>query len=130
MRKFDDLIAACKDRVRPAPHEYPIHDYPWGIREVGSVDELVEMFQFGNYPVRTGFVLDNLAFIEQVSGGNEWLALKLHNGEWKSFDSISFYHMINKSGTDACGEYIEHLRETPWHNLKSPSEPEGPTMQM
>jgi len=130
MRGFDDLIAACRDRVRPAPHEYPIHDYPWGIREVGSVDELVEMFQFGNYPVRTGFVLDDLALIEQVSGGNEWLALKRDNGEWKSFDSISFYHMIKQSGTDACGEYIEHLRETPWHDLKYPSEPEGPVMQI
>lgn len=31
MRDFDDLIAVCDDRVRPAPHEYPLYDYPWGI---------------------------------------------------------------------------------------------------
>lgn len=75
-------------------------------------------------------MLDDLAFIEQVSGGNEWLALKRDSGEWKSFDSISFYHMIEQSGADACKEYIEYLRETPWHDLKYPSEPEGPVMQM
>lgn len=128
IRKFDDLIAVCNNRVRPAPHEYPIHDYPWGIQEVGSVDELIEQFQFGNFSVRTGFVLGDLAFIEQVSGGNEWLALKLDDGEWKSFDSISFYHMLKQSGEDACRDFIEHLRETPWHDLKYSSEPEDITL--
>lgn len=68
MREFDDLIVTCKDRVRPAPHEYPAYDYPWGIREVGSADELIEQFRHGNWSVRTGFVLSDIAFIEQVSG--------------------------------------------------------------
>ncbi len=77
MNHFANLIAACERRVRPAPHEYPAHDYPWGIREVKSVDELIEQFRHGNWSVRTGFVLGDLAFVEQVSGGNEWLALKL-----------------------------------------------------
>lgn len=129
-RDFSDLIAACEDRVRPGPDEYPIYDYPWGIREVDSVDELIEQFQFGNWSVRTGFVLGDLAFVDQVSGGNEWLALKLDGGEWKSFDTISFYAMLEHRGEDGCRDYIEHLMDTPWHDLKYPSEPEGPTMRM
>ena len=128
--KIDSLIAACEDRVRPAPHEYPAHDYPWGIKEVDCVEELLDVFEHGNWSVRTGFVLGDLAFIEQVSGGNEWLALKLDGGEWKSFDSISFYHMLEKDGYDHCREFIERLQEAPWHELKYPSGPESHTMQM
>ena len=90
MRKFEDIVDVCNKRIRPTPHEYPAHDYPWGIREVNSVDELIERFQFGNWSVRTGFVLGDLAFAEQVSGGNEWLALKMDNGECKPFEPISF----------------------------------------
>lgn len=118
--RVDSLIAACADRVRPAPHEYPAYDFPWGIREVGSIDELMENFRFGNWTVRTGFIWNDLAFVEQVSGANEWLALKLDEGEWKSFDSISFYHILERSGTDGCREYLESLTKTPWHNLKYP----------
>ncbi|MDL2293793.1 hypothetical protein LJC60_04095 [Ruminococcaceae bacterium OttesenSCG-928-D13] len=129
MRDFSDLIAACKDKIRSGPFDSPA-DYAWGIREVGSVDELIEQFRHGNWAVRIGFVLGDLAFVEQVNGGNEWLALKLEDGEWKSFDSVSFYAMLQQRGEDACRDYIKHLMETPWHNLKYPSVLEGPTMQM
>ena len=130
MNDFADLITACESRVRPAPHEYPASDYPWGIRAVDSVDELIGQFRHGNWSVRTGFVLGDLAFVEQISGGNEWLALKKDAGEWKSFDSISFYTMLEQGGADSCAAYIRRLQETPWHDLKYPSEPEGPILQM
>jgi hypothetical protein len=67
-------------------------------------------------------VLGDLAFVEQVSGGNEWLALKRDGGEWKTFDSISFWHILKQNGDDYCREYIGRLRETPWHDLKYPWE--------
>ena len=110
--KIDSLVAACEDRVRPAPHEYPAHDYQWGIKEVDCVEELLDVFEHGNWSVRTGFVLDDLAFIEQVSGGNEWLALKLDEGEWKSFDSISFYHMLEKDGYLSATTYAQCMSRT------------------
>jgi len=134
---FEDLIKACEGRVRLGPGEYPASDYPWGIKEVGSADELIEAFGFGNWSVRTGFVFGDLAFVEQISCGNEWLALKRDGGEWKTFDSVSFYNMLQKGGADYCKEYIGRLQETPWQELKYPGtvprqdiEPEAPAHQI
>ena len=129
-RKIDSLIAACEHKVRLSPHDYPAHDYPWSIKEVDCIDNLIDAFAHGNWSVRTGFILDNLAFVEQVSGGNEWLALMLDGGEWKSFDSISFYHILKKHGADYCETFIETIQNTSWHELQFPSMPEGPDMQM
>lgn len=128
--RVESLITACAKRIRPGPDEYPAHDFPWGISEVGSIDELMDNFRFGNWTVRTGFIWNDLAFVEQVSGANEWLALKLDEGEWKSFDSISFYHMLEHRGTDDCREYLEHLAKTPWHDLKYPSASQETTQAM
>lgn len=118
MKNFKDLIAVCAGRVRLGPFEYPAHDYPWSIREVESMEELIEQFLHGNWAARTGFVLGDLAFIEQASGANEWLTLKLDSDEWKSFDSISFYAMLKQHGQEACQDYIQHLQEIPWDELK------------
>ena len=128
--KIDSLIAACEDIIRLPPHEYPVHDYPWGIKEVDCVEELIDAFSHGNWSVRTGFVLDDLAFVEQVSGGNEWLALKLDGGEWKSFESISFYHMLKQYGEDYCRTFIYTLQNTPWNELRGSPDLSDPTMQM
>lgn len=65
-------------------------------------------------------MLGDLAFVEQRSGCNEWLALKNDNGQWKTFDTLSFYHMLERSGEDYVKDYIGRLRETPWQELKSP----------
>ncbi len=121
MNDYSDLIKACEGRIRPGPFDAPT-DCDWGIKEVSGVDELIKAFRHGNWSARTGFVLDDLAFVEQVGGGNEWLALKRDGGEWKTFDSISFRHMLNQHGEDYCREYIGRLRETPWHDLKYPQE--------
>jgi len=122
IERFDDLIKACEGRVYLGPGEYPASDYEWGIKEVGSIDELIEKFKHGNWSARTGFVLDNLAFIEQLSGGNEWLALKKDAGEWKTFDSFSFYNMLERKGDNYCRNFINSLQKTPWWNLKHPAE--------
>lgn len=116
----ENLIKACEGRVRLGPGEYPVSDYPWSIKEVADIDSLLEAFQFGNWSVRTGFVLGDLAFVEQISSENEWLALKRDKGEWKTFDSISFYSMLKKHGTNYCREYIKHLQKTSWYDLKHP----------
>ena len=120
--KFDDLIKVCEGHIRLGPGEYPASDYPWGFKEVSDTDELIEAFRHGNWSVRTGFVLGDLAFVEQVSGGNEWLALKNDQGHWNPFDSISFYQILENRGEDYCREYIERLRNTPWQALKCPQQ--------
>jgi hypothetical protein len=120
MSDFTDLIRACDERVRLGPGEYPASDYPWGIKKVSGVDELIEAFRHGNWSVRTGFVLDDLAFVEQISGGDEWLALKLDGGKWKTFESVSFGRILERRGEEHVREYIKHLLKTPWYEMKYP----------
>ncbi|MDL2232070.1 hypothetical protein LJC63_00630 [Ruminococcaceae bacterium OttesenSCG-928-L11] len=80
------------------------------MRRVDSIDELLEKFEHGNWSVRTGFLLGDLAFVEQVSGGNEWLTLCREEQGWRSFESISFCNMIENDGTDYCREYLSNLQ--------------------
>lgn len=67
--------------------------------------------------------------MEQISSGNEWLALKRDGGAWKTFDSLSLYHMLKSGGADHFREYIGRLRETPWQDLKYPG-PDAQTAPM
>ena len=117
------MIKACENRIRLGPGEYPAIYYPWSFKEVAGVDELIEAFRHGNWSVRTGFVLGGLAFVEQVSGGNEWLALKKDAGEWKPFESFSFYRMLESKGDGYCRNFISSLQKTPWWNLTHPAQP-------
>jgi hypothetical protein len=45
-------------------------------RVVETVEELVEKFRIGNWPLGNAFVYKNLAFINQIDGGDEWLTIK------------------------------------------------------
>lgn len=103
------LIEACEQRIPFDPLVAP-SDQQWGIRRVADSEELVQKFEHGNWAARTGFVLDDLAFVEQVGGGNEWLALRRDEQVWQTFESISFGHMIEKNGTEHCREYIFNLQ--------------------
>lgn len=51
--------------------------------------ELIKNFEESNWCLGQAFYIDNLCFINQVNGGDEWLTIK----EDLSFESISFGHM-------------------------------------
>lgn len=68
-----------------------------------DIDDFVEKIAFGNWVVGQAFVLDDMCFIEQVDGGNEYLVIK---GDRK-VDSASLYLMY-KNGTLL--NYIQELK--------------------
>ena len=71
------------------------------------IDDLRETFIHGNWAIRSAFIHKNLAFINQVDGGDEWLIIKeFEDGEAKAFESVSFDRMIQEERFDA---YIERL---------------------
>jgi hypothetical protein len=119
---IQNIIEICKEKIPFDPLVAP-SDRHWGVRRVGDIDELLTKFEHGNWSARTGFVLDDLAFVQQLNGGDEWLSLKRDEESWHSFDSISFGHMIDRDGMDSCREYLEYLATTPAHELLFPSEP-------
>lgn len=69
-----------------------------------SVEELIEKFQRGNWSLGQAFVYKNLAFINQVDGGDEWLAIK----DYCPFESITFRAVLRR-GEEHTYAYIQEL---------------------
>jgi hypothetical protein len=67
-----------------------LEEYPYSFARVETIDDLRECVGGGNWSIRTGFVYDDLAFIQQVNGGDEWWTLKKTDDGWLSFESWSF----------------------------------------
>lgn len=111
-KECSQIIDACKknpwlnDLV-----EYPLYDYPYYFERISSAEEMHEVMYHGNMSIRTGYLYRDLAFIQQVNGGDEWLALKKENGNYASFESISFRGIILRDGDEGFYSYLEKLVE-------------------
>lgn len=77
--------------------------------ECSSIDELIEKFRHGNWCVGNAFIFENLALIQQLNGGDEYLAILDH----VVFDSISFEWILRKHGADYTRNYIHNLLYQP-----------------
>ncbi|MDQ0896353.1 MULTISPECIES: hypothetical protein [unclassified Paenibacillus] len=77
--------------------------------ECSSIDELIEKFSQGNWCVGNAFTFENLALIQQVDGGNEYLAILDH----VVFDSISFQAILRKRGEEYTRNYINNILHQP-----------------
>lgn len=70
-------------------------DYTFCFTECKTLKELKEYFIRGNWAIRQGFKLENLAFVNQDNGGDEWKVFKkFPDGELITFESISMRHII------------------------------------
>lgn len=97
-----------------------------------SLDALLAYFRSGPHELREGVVFFDLAFVQQVDFGDEWLVLKRafdsESGEnyWIPFESYSLERIIKSRSRFECA--IEALREAdPYdiaallsHNEKNP----------
>jgi len=115
-----NLIAVCDSKPWLGNYrEYPDYDYPYTFEEVEDLKTLAERFDFGNWSVRTGLLYGGLAFVQQSSGGDDWLTLQqIAPGEWKSFESISMRQILRGRGQDAFEAYVNRLVAE--HRLKLP----------
>jgi hypothetical protein len=126
MNDYKDLIVACNKNPWLADREYDLSDYCYSFREVSGVGELQELFDHGNWALRTGYILNDLAFVQQVDGGDEWLALKYEGGRWRDFESISFEHILKRDGEAQFRSLMDRLVnssiEEYWGNKYTPQE--------
>ena len=67
-----------------------LEEYPYEFSRTNSVDRLREALGSGNWAIRQGFCYRDLAFIQQVNGGDEWWTLKRDVDAWTDFESWSF----------------------------------------
>ena len=88
----------------------PPQDCQFSARRIESKEELLGLFGRGNWSINVGFVWQDLAFVQQSDGGDEWLTLReREDGSWQSFESISFYHIIKRDGVESCSDYLDRL---------------------
>lgn len=68
-----------------------MEEYPYEFDRCFSIEDMRDFFVHGNWAIRQGVVYGDLAFIQQVNGGDEWWTLKQDDdGQWHNFESISF----------------------------------------
>ena len=106
-----NLTAVCDNNLWLGDYrEYPTYDYGYSFEEIADLKTLAERFEHGNWSIRTGFLYGGLAFVQQVNGGDEWLALRqTAPGEWESFESISMEHVLQNRGRYAFEKYVNRL---------------------
>lgn len=63
------------------------------LRKCNSLEELQAFIAHGNWCLGQGFYYKNICFINQIDGGDEWLAIK-DNYDFESFT----FHNIIKNG--------------------------------
>ena len=102
IKKLDTNIWLSNER------DYPKWDYSYNFTQIDNIKDLFEYFQRGNRAIRAGVLFEDLAFVNQVNAGDEWLALRDYIDEWKTFESISFEYIASK-GFDYFKEYIGNI---------------------
>jgi hypothetical protein len=72
------------------------------LKRVSTLRELELLFEHGNWCLGQGFYFQNLCFINQIDGGDEWLTIK----DDYAFESITFRGIIKKGEFEA---YVQRL---------------------
>ena len=77
-----------------------------------NADELALWFGHGNWCLGSAFALGNLAFINQVNGGDEWLVIK----ETTAFESASCGYMLK---TGSLEDFINRIQNATIEQCKA-----------
>lgn len=90
------LVEACQrndwlmEQGIPWEDDPYLEEYPYEFARAKSIEDLASFFAHGNWALRQGAVFGDIAFIQQVDGGDEWWTLKkLPDGSWLDFDSCT-----------------------------------------
>ena len=78
-------------------------DYDYCFCVANAIDDLAHFFEHGNWAIRQGITYGDLAFINQVNGGDEWWTLKRFDTQWLAFESVTFSPMIKR------GEFSRYI---------------------
>ena len=95
-REHEELVEKCQENgwLKVGGFDWQddpfLEEYPYEFSRTDSVDRLREALGSGNWAIRQGFCYRDLAFIQQVNGGDEWWTLKRDGDSWTGFESWSF----------------------------------------
>ena len=111
-REHDGLVEKCQENgwLKVGGFDWQddpfLEEYPYEFSRTDSVDRLREALGSGNWAIRQGFCYRDLAFIQQVNGGDEWWTLKRDGDAWTGFES------------DMCEATPEQCRSGEWAHLR------------
>lgn len=72
-----------------------LEEYPYDFSRIPTIQDLADYFSSGNWTIRQGVLFGDLAFIQQVNGGDEWWTLKkLPDGSWLNFESYTMSFIL------------------------------------
>lgn len=83
--------------------------------ECKTVDELIDKFRRGNWSLGTAFWYEDLCFINQVNGGDEWLTIRKDI----AFDSVSCRLIIMKYGSEGFKDHIRRYKKATDEQLRN-----------
>ena len=95
-REHEGLVEKCQENgwLKVGGFDWQddpfLEEYPYEFSRTESLDRLREALGSGNWAIRQGFCYRDLAFIQQVNGGDEWWTLKRDGDAWTGFESWSF----------------------------------------
>ena len=81
-----------------------MEEYPYEFDRCFSMDDLSDFFNAGNWAIRQGVIYGDLAFIQQVNGGDEWWALKQDGDTWVPFENVAFQEIAEDRS-----ELVRHI---------------------
>lgn len=96
------LVAKCQENgwLKRGGYDWQddpwLEEYPYEFVEAEDVSALRGFLGCGNWVIRTGIVYDDLAFIQQVNGGDEWWTLKKAPDGWEAFESWTFGGILER----------------------------------
>ena len=128
-REHDGLVEKCQENgwLKVGGFDWQddpfLEEYPYEFSRTDSVDRLREALGSGNWAIRQGFCYRDLAFIQQVNGGDEWWTLKRDGDAWTGFESWSFGviaqepERFERAMRDMCEATPEQCRSGEWAHL-------------
>jgi hypothetical protein len=75
-------------------------DYPYSLYRYDKREDLKAFFEHGNWSIRSAVQFDDLIFVNQINGGDEWWTLKVFGGRLVDFESITWRLVIERGGFD------------------------------
>ena len=112
----EQLVSKCQENgwLKVGGYDWQddpfLEEYPYEFMRIDDIDALREHFGRGNWAIRQGVVFDDLAFINQSNGGDEWWTLKRDGEGWVAFESTSFAYIIEAKGRAAFETLVRSMQ--------------------
>ena len=76
--EHDSLVEKCQENgwLKRGGFDWQddpwLEEYPYDFSRAPTIKDLADFFSSGNWAIRQGVLFGDLAFIQQINGGDEW----------------------------------------------------------